>query len=169
MQGAQWSSAVPARLGCTSHVLKWKGLQYPMCGTVQCVKRRVQKVGLNLGQGKQEAGSWLVRVLLQETFSGPSAVKRSRTDLWGNKDWFDIQILQEEACDKNHLRYAKNWSQCSCFHHELCQEHFESFTKTFINVMIVLMFQRLTALWPLQRTITGHEIKYKKNYKEAWR
>jgi len=56
-----------------------------MCGTAHCVRQRVQKVELNLGQEKQEAGSWQVRVLLLETFSGRTAVKRSPFDLWVGK------------------------------------------------------------------------------------
>ena len=107
MPDAQWLSAVPVLLGYTWRVPKWKGLQYLMCGTVQCVKLRVQKVEQNLGQGKQGAGNWQVRLLLQETCSDRWAVKRSLTDLWGNKVCIGVQIWQEEACDKNHLWNAK--------------------------------------------------------------
>lgn len=85
MLDAPWSSAAPAQPGSTLLVPKWKGLQYLTCGTVHCVKQKVQKVELNLEQEKQEAGSLQVQVLLLRTFSGRTAVKRSRSDLWSGK------------------------------------------------------------------------------------
>ena len=81
MQGALWSSAVPALPGSTSLVRKWKGLQYLMCGTVHCVKQRVQKVELNLVPGRRGAESWRARERLLET-SSDRTIKRGPSDPW---------------------------------------------------------------------------------------
>ena len=58
----------------------------------------------------------------------------------------------------NHLVLVIFEIRLRWFLHELCQELFKSFTKTFINVKkLVLMFQRLTPLEPVGQAITRHK------------